>query len=228
MKQGVAEILREYGPFPGVEQVGGVTFDGRHVWFASGDRLNAFDPDSGKRLRCIEVAAHAGTAFDGQHLFQIADNRIQKIDPKTGCVLASIPAPDGGSSGLAWAEGTLWVGQHRNRKIHQVDPQTGAILRTIESDRFVTGVTWVDDELWHATSEGGESDVRRVDPRTGEVLERLKMPAGVAVSGLESDGADQFFCGGGSSGKVRSIRRPKRGSSAGRRASEVGTTSSRK
>ena len=211
MKRSTAEILREYGPFPGVDQVHGVTFDGQHVWFASGDKLNALDPESGRVLRSIDVAAHAGTAFDGEHLFQIAEDRIQKIDPKTGRVLATIPAPGGGGdSGLAWAEGTLWVGQYRNRKIHQVDPNTGAILRTIESNRFVTGVTWVDGELWHATWEGDESDLRRVDPRTGEVLERLEMPPGVGVSGLESDGADQFFCGGERTGKGRSVRRPKR------------------
>ncbi len=216
MSRSTAEIVREYGPFPGVDRVNGVTFDGQQVWFAAEDTLNAFDPASGKMLRSIDVAAHAGTAFDGQHLFQIAEGRIQKIDPKTGLVLATIPAPEGGdNSGLAWAEGTLWVGQYENRKIHQVDPQTGTILRTIESNRFVTGVTWVDGELWHATWEGDESDLRRVDPRTGEVLERLEMPPGVNVSGLESDGGDQFFCGGGMSGKVRTVRRPKRGSATG-------------
>ncbi len=214
MKRATAEIVREYGPFPGADRVNGVTYDGEQVWFASGDKLNAFDPKSGKALRAIDVAAHAGTAFDGEHLFQIADERIQKIDPKTGRVLATIPAPSGGGSGLAWAEGTLWVGQHRNRKIHQVDPQTGSILRTIESNRFVTGVTWVDGELWHATCEGDDSDLRRIDPQTGEVLEKLDMPPGTGVSGLESDGGDQFFCGGGSSGKVRAVRRPKRSSKA--------------
>src|SRR6266404_5610005 len=218
MIRSAAEILREYGPFPGVDHVGGVTFDGRHVWFASGDRLNALDPASGKTVRSIDVAGHAGTAFDGQHLFQLAGDRIQKIDPKTGRVLATIPAPGGGGSGLAWAEGTLWVGQYRDRKIHQIDPQTGTILCTIESNRFVTGVTWIDGELWHGTREGDASDLRRVDPRTGEVLERLEMPPGVDVSGLESDGGDQFFCGGGSSGKVRTVRRPRRGSAAGGRS----------
>jgi glutamine cyclotransferase len=215
MKRSAAKIVREYGPFPGADRVNGVTYDGRQIWFASGDKLNAVDPGSGKVLRSIDVAAHAGTAFDGQNLFQIADDRIQKIDPKTGRVLATIPAPSGGGSGLAWAEGTLWVGQYRTRKIHQVDPQTGAILRTIKSNRFVTGVTWIDGELWHATWEGDESNLRRVDPRTGEVLERIEMPPGVAVSGLESDGGDRFFCGGGSSGKVRAVRRPKRGSVPG-------------
>ncbi|MBB4227742.1 Vgb family protein [Rhizobium mongolense] len=209
MKRSAAEILREYGPFPGAEQVHGVTFDGRHVWFASGDKLNALDPASGETVRSIDVAAHAGTAFDGEHLFQIAEDRIQKIDPKTGRVLSTIPAPGGGDSGLAWAEGTLWVGQYRDRKIHQIDPETGAVLRTIESSRFVTGVTWVDGELWHATWEGDESEVRQIDPETGEVLEVLAMPAGVSVSGLESDGGDQLFCGGGNSGKVRAVRRPR-------------------
>jgi glutamine cyclotransferase len=211
MVRSAAEIIREYGPFPGADRVGGVTFDGRCVWFASGDKLNAFDPESGNEVRSIDVAAHAGTAFDGRHLYQLAEDRIQKIDPATGRVLATIPAPGGGGdSGLAWAEGALWVGCYRERKIHQIDPETGAILRTIDSNRFVTGVTWVDGELWHATWEGDESELRRVDPRTGEVLERLEMPPGANVSGLESDGADRFFCGGGSQAKVRAVRRPRR------------------
>ena len=205
-----AEVVREYGPFPHVEAVHGVTYDGRLVWFAAGDALHAFDPASGQPLRSIEVAAHAGTAFDGRHLFQLAEDRIQKIEPETGRVLATIPAPgDGGDSGLAWAEGTLWVGHYRERRIHQIDPETGAILRTIASDRFVTGVTWVDGELWHATWEGDESDLRRIDPRSGEVLERLDMPTGVGVSGLESDGAGRFYCGGGKSAVVRAVRRPR-------------------
>jgi streptogramin lyase len=210
MKHTQAEIIRDYGPFPEVDGVHGVSFDGQRVWFASGDRLNALDPESGEIVGALDVAAHAGTAFDGKHLFQIAEAVIRKIDPKTGEVLSTIPAPgNGGDSGLAWAEGTLWVGQHRGRKIHQVDPETGAVLRTIESNRFVTGVTWVDGELWHGTWEGDESDLRHVDPRTGKVLERLEMPQGVGVSGLESDGGDQFFCGGGNSGKLRTVRRPR-------------------
>jgi glutamine cyclotransferase len=210
MKRSAAEIIREYGPFAGIEHVHGVSFDGQNVWVASGDKLNALDPTNGKIGRAIDVAAHAGTAFDGRHLFQIAESRIQKIDPATGRVLATIPAPGGGGdSGLTWAEGTLWVGQYRDKKIHQIDPETGAILRTIESNRFVTGVTWVDGELWHGTWEGDESDLRRVDPRSGELLESLDMPAGTGISGLESDGADRFFCGGGKSGKVRAVRRPR-------------------
>ena len=211
MSRARAEVIREYGPFAGAEDVHGVTYDGENVWFASGDRLTAFDPASGQTRRSLDVAAHAGTAYDGEHLFQIVEDRIEKIDPRTCRVLATIPAPGGGGdSGLAWAEGALWVGQYRERKIHQVDPETGAILRTLESNRFVTGVTWVDGELWHGTWEGDESDLRRVDPRTGEVLESLEMPAGVGVSGLESDGGERFFCGGGKSGRVRAVRRPRR------------------
>jgi hypothetical protein len=205
-----AEIVCEYGPFPGRDNVSGVTYDGRQVWFATGDKLNAFDPASGKMLGWIDVPARAGTAFDGQYLYQIGEGRIQKIDPKTGRVLARIPTPGDHCSGLAWAEGTLWVGLYEERKIHQVDPETGAILRTIECNRFVTGVTWVDGELWHGTWDDDGSDLRRIDPGTGEVLERLEMPPGVGVSGLESDGGDQFFCGGGSSGKLRIVRRPRR------------------
>ena len=201
-----AEIVREYGPF--AEQVHGITYDGSHVWAALGSKLIAFDPGTGQPIRTLERAGDAGTAFDGRYLYQIAEARIDKIDPATGEVVASIPAPGHGrDSGLAWGEGSLWVGEYRDRKIHKIDPETGAILRTIESNRFVTGVTWVDGDLWHGTWEGDESDIRRIDPASGAVLERLEMPPGTAVAGLESDGADLLYCGGGSSGKIRAVRR---------------------
>jgi glutamine cyclotransferase len=179
MKHRTAQIIREFGPFPGIDDIAGVSFDHERVWFASGDRLNALDPESGEITGSIATAADAGTAFDGTHLFQIADDAINKIDPKTGKVLATIPAPgDGGHSGLAWAEGFLWVGQHRGRRIHQVDP------------------------------DSGESDIRHIDAATGDVLECLQMPSGSGVSGLESDGGDRFFCGSGGAGKLLVVRRP--------------------
>lgn len=211
MSDSKAEIVREYGPFADADRVNGVSYDGQNVWVATGDKLSAVDPATGNLVRSIDVTADAGTAFDGRYLYQLGKDRIQKIDPQTGSVLATIPAPaGGGASGLTWAEGTLWIAQYRDRKIHQIDPETGTILRTIESNRFVTGVTWVEGELWHGTWENEESDLRRVDPRTGEVLDRLQMPEGVGVSGLESDGGDRFFCGGGTSGKLRAVRRPRR------------------
>jgi glutamine cyclotransferase len=216
MKRSTAEIVREYGPFAGVEKVHGLTFDGERIWFASGDKLNALDPATGKPQRSIDVAAHAGTAFDGKHLFQIAEDRIQKIDPESGRVLATIPAPaGGGDSGLAWAEGSLWVGDYRGRSIHQIDPETGKVVRTIESKRFVTGVAWVDGELWHGTWEGDRSDLRRIDPESGEVLEQLDMPEDITISGLEADAEGQLLCGGASSGRIRVVRRPKQSTAAG-------------
>lgn len=210
MKQSKAQIICEYGPFPGVARVNGVTYDGQDVWLASEDKLHALDPTNGEIVRSLDAPAHAGSAFDGQYLYQIGDNRIHKIDPETGAILASTPAPNGNNddSGMAWAEGSLWVGNYKNRKIHQVDPQTGAVLRTIESNRFVTGVTWVAGELWHGTWEDDQSELRHIDPSTGEVLETVEMPAGIGVSGLESDGDELFFCGGGATGVVRAVRRP--------------------
>jgi glutamine cyclotransferase len=194
-----------------MDEVHGVTFDGAKVWFARGESIVALDPGSGSLAGELAVAADAGTAFDGRYLWQIADARIQKVDPRSGQVVGSIPAPaQGRDSGLTWAEGTLWVGEYRARKIHQIDAKTGAILRTIESDRFVTGVSWTNGELWHATKEADESELRRVDPKTGEVLESLELPAGVTVTGLEADGTGVFYCGGGDTGKVRAVRKPKR------------------
>jgi glutamine cyclotransferase len=206
-----AEVVREYGPFADSEKVGGVTFDGTLTWFAAGTHLQSFDPKTGEPGKRLPVAADAGTAFDGKRFFQITGEVIQKIDAKTGKVLGTIPSPGKGrDSGLTWAEGTLWVGQHRDRKIHCIDPESGEILRTIESDKFVTGVSWVEGELWHATWENDESELRRVEPETGEVLERLEMPKGALVSGLESNGGDLFYCGSARDAKVRAVRRPRR------------------
>lgn len=223
MKRATAVIVEEYGPFPGVERVHGVTYDGRHVWFASDGKLHALDPVARMPVRTFEVAASAGTTFDGRHLYQIADDRIQKVDPESGRVIATIPAPGGaGCSGLSWGEGSLWVGRYLERTIYQIDPGTGAVVRTLESNRFVTGVTWTEGELWHGTSEEDRSDVRRVDPATGAVLEMIEMPPGLTVSGLEADGADHFFCGGGASGKVRRIRRRESGPGPAGRAAKAG------
>jgi glutamine cyclotransferase len=206
-----AEIVREYGPFPGSPHVHGITFDGSLVWFATSEKLQALEPDSGKVVRALDLRGDAGTAFDGKHLFQIAGDKIHKIDPASGKVLSSIPAPAGGrDSGLAFGEGSLWVGEYRARKIHRIDPATGAILSTLESNRFVTGVSWTDGELWHGTWEGDDSDLRQVDAQTGEVRTRLRMPAGTYVSGLEADKGELFYAGGGSSGRIRAIRKPRR------------------
>ncbi len=210
MKKAPAQIIREYGPFPNVDGVHGVTFDGKRIWFATDEGLKTLDPESGVMENAIDMAANAGTAYDGKHLYQIAEAVIQKIDPTTGQVLHSIPAPGKGSdSGMAWAEGFLWVGEHRGCKIHQVDPDNGKVLRTIQSDRFVTGVTWVDGELWHGTWQENESTIRHIDAESGEVIHQLDLPPGIGVSGLESDGGDRFFCGGGPSKKVRVVSRPK-------------------
>ncbi|HYQ28618.1 MAG TPA: PQQ-binding-like beta-propeller repeat protein [Polyangiaceae bacterium] len=204
-----AEVEREYGPFVGQASVAGVTFDGERVWFASGDKLQALDPESGALTRALEVPCDAGTAFDGHYLYQLHQGRIRKIDPGTGRVVSTLPTPELlGASGMAWAEGSLWVGQFADRKILELDPQTGKVLSEVVSDRFVTGVSFREGELWHATQENERSEIRRVDRRSGEVLEQLELPAGILVSGLEADGQGHFFCGGGKSGKVRVVKRP--------------------
>jgi len=206
-----AQVMREIS-VPGVDAIHGVTYDGARVWFADGTRggLTAVDPDTGEEVkRLADIPSEAGTAFDGKLLYQVAGDKIRKIDPKTGKIVGSIPAPsDGQDSGLAWAEGALWIGQYKTRKLHKVDAHTGKVLKTIKSDRFVTGVTWVDGQLWHATWENEASDIRRIDPETGEVLERLEMPRGTGCSGLEADDRGRFWCGGGDSGKLRAIKRP--------------------
>lgn len=205
-----AVVERVYGPFVGRDRVNGVTFDGQHVWFASGPALVAFDPESGKESRSLSTEAHAGTAFDGRYLYQVAEGQIRKLDPKTGEILAVVPAPgDARPTGLAWAEGSLWLGQYDGKKILKLDPKTGEVLGIVTSDRFVTGVTFDAGELWHGASDGKASELRRVEPASGAVLEKAELPEGFSISGLEADGAGRFYCGGGGSGKVLAIARPR-------------------
>jgi len=64
--------------------------------------------------------------------------------------------------------------------------------------------------LRHGTWETDESELRRVAPDSGEVLEALDMPEGMLVSGMESDGRDLLYCGGGRTGTLRAVRRPRR------------------
>jgi glutamine cyclotransferase len=211
------EIEREYGPFAEQERVNGVTFDGEKVWFASGDKLQALDPQSGELTRSLDVAGDAGTAFDGQYFYQLDKGRIRKVDPRTGQVMSTIPTPDlAGASGMAWAEGSLWVGHYSERKIVELDPETGKVLSEVVSDRFVTGVSFCEGQLWHATHENEQSELRRVDRKTGQVLEQLELPPGIVVSGLEADAQGRFFCGGGKSGKLRIVKRPATAVRAGR------------
>lgn len=212
-----AQIVREYGPFADADPAHGVTFDGALAWVATGSHLQAFDPDTGAPVRRLPAASDAGTAFDGRHLYQVTGKSINKLDAETGELLSTIAAPgDGGDSGLTWAEGKLWVGQYQGRKIYCIDPETGRILKTLESDRYVTGVTWDGDELWHGTWENDESELRRIDSESGSVLERVLMPEGTGVSGLESNGQGLFLCGGGKSGKVRAVRKPQTASEKSR------------
>ncbi len=203
-----AEVLADYA-FPGIERVHGVTHDGTDAWIAVGDRLQAVTP-GGALGRAIFVRAEAGSAFDGRYFYQIADGKIQKVDPATGAVLAIIPAPPNADyAGLTWAEGALWVGQYQGRRILKLDPETGRVLRTVQSDRLVTGVTFAEGDLWHGASEEGRAELRRVEPSSGEVREALSLPD-VFLSGLEYDGKDRFYAGGGKSGRLRVVRRPKR------------------
>lgn len=200
-----ARIESELGPFPDVTAVHGLTFDGARIWACVGHALLALDPRTGEVVRALDVQGSAGTAFDGRHLYQLAGDVILKLDPETGEERGRIPAPRAGLTGLTWAEGSLWVGHFSDRTLHELDPRTGAILRTLESDRFVTGVTWTNGSLWHATWEEKQSEIRRIDAGTGEVQERIAMPAGMIVSGLEGDGDGRFFCGGGPTGRVRVV-----------------------
>ncbi len=205
MNRSAAEILREYGPFPGVDQVAGVTFDGQHVWFASGDRLNALDPASGKTVRAIDVAAHAGTAFDGRHLFQLAEDRIQKIDPETGRVLATIPAPGGGDpGGMAWAEGSLWVGQYRDRKIHQIDPRPG---RSSAPSRPAASSPGSPGSMASSGTAPGKVTRRCAADRSADGREfwsGSRCRPAWACRGSSPMAVTRFYCSGGNSGKVRS------------------------
>jgi hypothetical protein len=211
-----AAVVREYIPVA-KGKVNGVTFDGKRVWFARGPEIVAFDPKSEKVVKRLDVPGDAGTAFDGKHLYQLAEAEILVVDPEDGRIVRRLPAPGKGKdSGMAYADGYLFVGQYRDAKIHKIDAKTGEIVKTLTSDRWVTGVSCVDGELWHATSgDDGPPELRRLGP-DGAVLEQLPVDSVEFVSGLESNGKGQFWCGG-EGGRLRLVE-PTKPAAKGERA----------
>lgn len=205
-KTGEAEILHEYRPID-EKQIHGVTFDGKLVWFARDDELVAFDPETSKVVKTHHVPhADAGTAFDGENLYQLANGEILVIRPADGRVLRKLPAPGkGADSGMAYADGYLWIGQCHGAKIHKVDAKTGEVVKTLSSDRFVTGVSVVDGALWHgAAVDGKPTELRRL-ASDGTVEETVTVPVEL-IAGVESAGNDSFWCAG-EKGKLRLVRR---------------------
>jgi hypothetical protein len=205
-RTGDAEIVRDLVPIDG-GSVNGVTFDGDLVWFATGNELVAFDPETEKVVRRLSVpSADAGTAFDGEHLYQLANEEILVVRPSDGRIVRTLPAPGRGrNSGMAWADGYLWIGQFSEARIHKVDAKTGEVVKTLTSDRFVTGVSVVDGALWHgASGDGKPCELRRLAP-DGTVEESLAVPVS-KIAGVEGAGDGAFWCGG-EKGKLRLVRR---------------------
>jgi outer membrane protein assembly factor BamB len=201
-----AEIVREYRPLDD-GAIHGVTFDGKLVWFAREGEIVGFDPEADAVVRRYPVpGARAGTAFDGQHLYQLAGTEILVIRPSDGRIVRRLPAPATGlNSGMAWADGHLWIGQWSDAQIHKVDAKTGEIVKTLASDRFVTGVSCVDGAVWHgASGDGKPIELRRL-ASDGTVAERLSVPMD-AIAGVEANGNGAFWCAGGA-GKLQLVRR---------------------
>lgn len=210
-----AEIVREL-QLAGFGDIHGVTCDDRgYVWFAHGDGgLACVEPASGRVLRQFaEFGATAGTTFDGTHLWQITRDRIVKLDPESGEIVHSIPQPDDcHCSGMAWAEGSLWVGNYDGKQLLKIDPVTGAVRKRLDVDRFVTGVTWIDGELWHGVwakpdEADAEAELRVIDTDSGQVRRRLRLPARVPVSGVGADAQGRLWCGGSAKGGIFGVRR---------------------
>jgi outer membrane protein assembly factor BamB len=202
-----AEVAREYVPFADRGHVHGVTFDGKLVWFARNDEVVAFDPATERVVKRFPVpSANAGTAFDGKHLYQLAKNEIVVLDPSDGRIVRKFSAPaDGDASGMAWADGYLFIGQFRESRIHKVDAKTGEVVKTLMSDRFVTGVSCVDGELWHGAGfDGKPSELRHVSG-DGTVIETLQVPV-EGIAGVEAAPDGGFWCGG-EKGTLRLVRR---------------------
>jgi hypothetical protein len=208
-KQSTAEVVQVFNPCGDDAPIHGVTFDGKRVWFARNDELLAFDPLSEKIVHRLDVpGARAGTAFDGEHLYQLAQGQILVVDPSSGAVLRKIPAPGKEQdSGLAYADGHLWVGQYRDSKIVKIDAKTGEIVKTLTSDRFVTGVSCVDGELWHAVIGGDQKAELRHLRSDGSVEEAVAVPVDF-ISGMDRTKSGDFWCG--AKGELRLVRKKSR------------------
>lgn len=125
-----------------------------------------------------------GVTFDGRRLWFATGTSPRALDPGNRKTPRSID--------VAAREGTAIDGRHpfqlAEDRIQNIDPVAGRVLAAIPATGggAGSGLTW---------AEG--------------TREQLDLPAGMGVPGLESDGGEPFVCGGGGSGKVRAIRRPR-------------------
>jgi hypothetical protein len=189
-----ADIIQRATPIAG-RRIHGVTYDGKLVWYAADTEIVGYNPETDRVTTRLTVPATAGTAYDGRYFYQIAGAEILVVDRESR-IVRRLPAPNGtDDSGMAYADGYLWVGQYKAAKIHQIDAQTGEIVKTLTSDRYVTGVSCVDGDVWHGVDEeGGPSELRALAP-DGSIREVIRFDSPVSIAGIESDGQGGFWCG---------------------------------
>ena len=181
-----------------------------HVWFAAGDKLNALDPASGNTVRSIDVAAPCRHRV--RRPAPVPDRRRPHPQDRS----AHRPRARAPSLPPAAAATRGWPGP----KARSGSASTASARSTRSIPRPARSCAPSSPTASSPASRGSTASCGTAPgkatrancaliPATGEVLERLEMPAGVGVSGLESDGGDRFFCGGGPSGRLRTVRRPR-------------------
>jgi PKD repeat protein len=164
-------------PGPTAGTPAGVAWNGGALWVActSDGRIYQVNPnvpttDPGHILAVLDSASFTpfGLAFGGGALWvsDIGAGLIFKVDPLTGSVLGSIPAPGlapmslapkdivpVAPTGLAWANGSLWVSL--GAMLYRVDPVTGAVLAsTAAPGPTPAGLAFDGVYLWVADPNG--------------------------------------------------------------------------
>jgi len=199
---------------PGNETGGaGMAFDGRFVWMvgtaferAEADRgvLVRIDPETNEAETFDLGVGAAGSSlyFEGGSLWTTGvaspsdPPRLLRIDPATGAVLVEVPFEAEWWGSLVVVDDAVWITEmtvvdstvQGDPTLVQLDSATGEELTRVSLGHVYglpasTGP--VGSDLFYAVAEGG---LVRVDPQTGEVLDR--MPAEIELDlELGPDGA---------------------------------------
>ena len=175
---------------------GNYSYAAGHFWAWAGDPdlFVEIDPKSGAVLKRIsptsEVRAYA---VAGNDLWEVGNRTLAKIDINLGAEVARYPLPrdpalPGAQTGVAVAEGSIWVTRGGLNEVLRVDPATGRVVRRYEG---VTGAVTIAIDAGVAWTISNFSGVMVLDLVTGSVVR-----AGIPVGTL------QYVAAGGGYGWV--------------------------
>lgn len=134
--------------------------------------LDRVDPRSGRVVAAITVGSTSYQAVATPDAIWVSnrnDGTLSRVDPRTNRVTATVPTPGIEPGGMAYADGSLWIGDDTDtgRQIVRMNPTTHAMTRVTAGQRPAYLAATADAVF---VSDVGAGTVTKIDARTGKIL----------------------------------------------------------